>query len=193
MVFWTIAVEGDSDVPVAAKILATFGHEVGAVYGLVGKGGIDKRLQAWCAAGRLSPWLILRDLDDDVCPPSLLARLRSSGDGMVRIAVREVEAWLLADREAAANWLGVSVARIALEPESLPEPKTLLVNLARQSRSRSIREDIVPQGLARHGPGYVDRIAAFCRESWQPERAARHAPSLRRCLQFVARRVPPSR
>lgn len=51
-----------------------------------------------------------------------------------RIAVREVEAWLLADAEQAAGFLAVPLARIPAEPETLPDPKATLIALAGRSR-----------------------------------------------------------
>lgn len=106
----------------------------------------------------------------------------------MRIAVRETEAWLLADRTRAAQWLGVPEARIPSDVEALPDPKQALIELARGSRLARIRADVVPRGSARIGPGYVDQVREFCRELWRPETAARSSPSLLRCLRHVRAR-----
>ena len=61
------------------------------------------------------------------------------------VAVREVEAWLLADRKHLAHFLHVPITQIPLAPEELENPKQTLVNLARKSRVRSIQKDMVPR------------------------------------------------
>lgn len=107
---------------------------------------------------------------------------------MVRIAVRAIETWLLADPERVAKWLGIARVKVPRDVEDLPDPKAVLIGLARKSRSKTVREDIVPRDRARIGPGYVDQVRVFCRGVWRPEVAAGNAPSLRRCLEFIGRR-----
>jgi hypothetical protein len=103
-----------------------------------------------------------------------------------RVAVREIEAWLLADRERLAAFLGVKSARLPANPEEEPDPKRIIVELAQQSRRREIREDMAPRpGSGRQiGPAYSSRLIEFVSGSggWRPEVAARSSDSLRRCL-----------
>jgi len=113
-----------------------------------------------------------------------------------RVAVREAEAWLLADRDSLGNYLGVSPEIIPRNPENLFDAKQALVNVARRSRRRAIREDMVPrEGSGRQvGAAYASRVIEFVTASWEPGAAAAAAPSLRRCLdaltQMVARSYP---
>jgi hypothetical protein len=102
-----------------------------------------------------------------------------------RVAVRAVEAWLLADRESLAGFLRVSPSRVPPDPESLDEPKQAMVNLARQSRSRAVQEDMVPRpGSGRSvGPAYASRLIEFAQSTWRPEIAATRSDSLRRCCE----------
>ncbi|MFY9344085.1 MAG: hypothetical protein WAT39_16465 [Planctomycetota bacterium] len=191
---WTIAVEGESDAAVVAAVLRTVGHAVGIVHICGGKGRLDAGLRGYAAAAAFSPWLVLRDLDHDAdCAASLLRDLRPAGvagvAGCVRIAVRAVEAWLLAD-PSAATWLGVSRATLPAEVEAVADPKRLLVELARRSRLRSIREDIVPRRTGAIGPGYVDQVRSFCGSRWDPLAAAKRSDSLKRCLRFVRSQRP---
>ncbi len=66
--------------------------------------------------------------------------------------VRHVEAWLLADRERISAFLGVGTVKVPRDPETLEDPTRTLVDLARQSRRRDIREDMVPRpGSGRSG------------------------------------------
>ena len=98
-----------------------------------------------------------------------------------RIAVRAVEAWLLADRSNVARFLSVSIDLIDLHPERLTAPKSQLISIARRSRSRTIRMGIVPSaGDSRViGPEYTALMSEFARERWDPQRAQARSPSLR--------------
>ncbi len=107
-----------------------------------------------------------------------------------RIAVRAIEAWLMADREKLAHFLSVSVSKIPLNPEITQNPKTFLVNLAKSSRRREIREDMVPRDESgrRVGPAYTSRMIEFIESSknaWRPDIAAMHADSLSRALRYL--------
>jgi hypothetical protein len=188
----TLAVEGPVDVPVARRLLATVGLEAGPVYGKGGKTSLDQKLHGFNRAAAFSPWLVLRDLDhDEPCPGVLVARLlpRASARMCFRIAVRETEAWLLADRDQIAAYLSVPVSLVPGDPEQLDDPKQALVNLARKSRRRILREDLVPLegSTAKIGPGYLARVSEYVGGPWRPEVAARTSQSLARCLAALQR------
>jgi hypothetical protein len=109
-----------------------------------------------------------------------------------RVAVRQVESWLLADRERLAKFLAVSTAKIPPVPEAINNPKNTVIELARQSRRREIREDMVPRpGSARAvGPAYTARLIEFViggERGWRPDVAARHSESLNRSLRCLVR------
>jgi len=112
-----------------------------------------------------------------------------------RVAVREVEAWLMADAATLASFLGVVRNRIPPNPEQLDDPKTETVNLARRSQRRAIRKDMVPRaGSGRSvGPAYASRLIEYVRTSWRPEAASEQSQSLRRaiaCLRQMMEKVP---
>src|SRR5262249_9439426 len=137
-----------------------------------------------------SPWLVVRDLDhDDECGAALASALMPSPTKWMRfrIAVRETESWLLADRESLASYLRIQRALVPVHPETLPDPKQALVNLARRSRSRAIVADMVPRlGVsAPVGPAYTARVSEFALQHWRPEIAAASSPSLRRCIERI--------
>ncbi|MBI5477257.1 MAG: hypothetical protein HY906_00290 [Deltaproteobacteria bacterium] len=189
----TVAVEGPSDAAVAERLLDHAGLEMGPVHGLQGKALLDRQLLGYNNAARHACWLVLRDLDTDAdCAPHLLSRLLPSPARSMRfqIAVRAVEAWLIADRERLGQFLQVPVGRIPVVPDTLPNPKETLVDLARLSRSKAIRQDMVPSPgtSATVGPGFVGRIIEFATRRWRPEAAAAHSDSLRRCLADLKRR-----
>lgn len=100
------------------------------------------------------PVLMLTDLDNDRCAPDKIAVWLGRAPSrrfLFRICVREVEAWLLADREAMAAFLKVRIGTLPLAPESLPDPKAKLIALARDSPRRRIRVGLTPVGHAAIG------------------------------------------
>jgi hypothetical protein len=75
------------------------------------------------------------------------------------------------------------------EPDAIADPKATIVDLARHSRRRELREDLVPRpGSGRStGPIYAGRLAEFAERDWRPNRAAMSSDSLRRCLAALHR------
>lgn len=195
------AVEGLIDEAVLRGLLTHVGAAVGAVHGKHGKDDLRHGLRGYNSAARWAPWVVLVDLNrDEACAPPLRRLwLPDPAPGMCfRIVVRKIEAWLLADRERIARFLGVPLSRVPPSPEAVDDPKQLMVELARRSRRREIREDMVPRpGSGRQvGPAYTSRLVEFVERHWRPGVAARSADSLRRCLkrldQLVRGRPPRS-
>jgi len=186
----TLAVEGTTDAAVARRLLDEAGLQPGPEYVRRGKGPLDRKLAGYNNAARFSCWLVLRDLDQDAaCAPALSERLLPNPAVHMRlhIAVHAVEAWLLADAESISRSLSISQARVPADPEAIPHPKRALVDLARQSRKRSVREALVPaQGTtAKVGPGYAVFLIEFASYHWRPEVAATRSPSLARLRMFL--------
>ncbi len=185
--FVTVAVEGIVDAAVAGKILRSMGLALGPVHGQKGKNWLDTNLPGYNSGARFTPWLVLRDLDQDAeCAPDLLASLlRAPAPNMrLRIAIRSVEAWLLADSERISNFLRVAERTVPSSPDGLPDAKQTVVDLARQSQSREIRKDLVPERgtSGKVGPAYTARLIEFSLQRWRPQIAARKSDSLSRCL-----------
>lgn len=189
------AVEGPTDEAVALKLIEHVGAQPGAVYGLQGKAHLRQKIGGYNRAAAHARWLVLVDLDReaDCAPPLLQAWLPQPAPRMCfRVAVRAVEAWLLADAEALAAYLGVARKRVPADPEALPDPKQAMVNLARASRRRDVRADMVPRvGSGRAvGAAYASRVIEFASAEWRPPVAAKKAESLARalrCLRSLAR------
>lgn len=186
-----ILVEGYTDEVIIRRILNYVGLSCGNVYGKKGKSKLLERLPHYNqAAHNHGLWLVVVDLDQDAdCAPSFAQQTLTNRSEklLFRIAVRAIEAWLLADSERIATFLGISSKLVPLDPDKEPDPKTSLVNLSRRSRRRSIVEDIVPrQGSGgRVGPGYPGRLTEFVtndQSGWRPDVAMQHSDSLRRCI-----------
>jgi hypothetical protein len=181
------AVEGMLDEVVLRRLLSDVGAEPAAVYGKQGKQHLHERMSDYNRAARHNRWIVLVDLDtDEDCAPLLRQHwLDHRAPGMCfRVAVHEVESWLLADRVAFSRFLGVPRARLPMMPDDELDPKRTIVGIARSSRYNAISEDMVPRhGSGRPvGPAYTSRLAEFATTSWRPTEAARNSNSLRRCL-----------
>ena len=191
-----IVVEGDTDLPVVRKLASDAGLPISAEIDCQGKGKLDRDLPGYNSAARGSPWFVLRDLDQDApCAPTFLAgtAVRASPWMCFRLAVREVESWLLADTRAMARFLRVDEHRLPRDPDSEPDPTRTLVNLARQSRSPGIRKALVPRpGTSTVvGPLYEAKLIEFGHRHWRLEQAVTRSRSLeksRDALRALAKR-----
>lgn len=185
-------VEGTIDAAVARRLIRLRGAIPGMERVTRGKGTFMAVLPKYNAAARFQRWLAIRDLDHDAaCAPTLIRahQVQPHEFWSYRIAVREVEAWLMADRDAFANALGVRIAAIPTQPEVISDPKLVIVNLARQSRRRDVRLGLVPEegaGIA-VGPEYAAWMSAFAENIWDPDRACETAviPSLVGALRSI--------
>lgn len=192
-----LVVEGFTDRAAAERLLEIRGLQTDPNRVVVtgGKQRFDDRLIRYNQAARLAPWLALRDADRDAggCPAALRRSLLTvpQEPGLcLRLAVRTLDAWLLADAEAFASHFNISAGKVPLNPETVARPKDALTRACRASRSRQVRQAMVPPDGA-HGPGpeYATWIADFCRNAWRPDVAAASAPSLRRALTEIDRLV----
>jgi hypothetical protein len=183
----TVAVEGLVDEAALQRLVTGAGGTVLTVHGRSGNQRLRDKIGGYANASRRSPWVVLTDLDHTyACAAALVADwLPSDAPGLqLRVAVRAVEAWLLADRRRFASFVGVSPSRLPAAPEDVPDPKALVVDLARHSRRADIRADLVPTPRAgvRIGRAYNARLIEFVMSAWDPATAAERSDSLARCM-----------
>ena len=149
-----------------------------------GFGYLRSRMENWRQLAQRQFVLILTDLDHVTCPAELRAAWLGSAPPpsklMLRIAVREVEAWLLADHEAVRRLIGTK-GILPPDPDLLPDPKQYLLRIAKLA-TRQVRDDLVKEigAVTSQGIGYNNRLTNWVRSDWSPERAADRSPSLRR-------------
>lgn len=161
--------------------------------GRSGYGYIKKALPAFNAAAATVPFIVLADADDRPCPPetirSWLGSARQHPNLFVRIAVREVESWLLADRVGISNFLAVNATMIPNNPTNVLDPKLAIVELAKQSSRSAIREELAPSPGTRGqvGPYYTQGLSGFARDLWDIDAAAIVSESLMRATWALAR------
>lgn len=186
------AVEGIVDEMVVRRLIIEVGGHPGTVYGKSGKAYLRRQIQGYNNAAKRYPWIILVDLDQDAecAPPFCREWLPDPAPYLCfRIAVREVESWLMADSVTISSFLSVARSKVPNDPELLRDPKTTMVNLARRSRRRGIRDDRVPrdQGGRPVGPAYASRLIEYVQSSWRPEIARKRADSLNRAIECLLR------
>jgi hypothetical protein len=184
-----LAVEDLLSELVVKRILAFTGrgYVVGAVYGRGGYGYLKKTLNGWNNAAKSTPYFVLTDLDDNDCAPSLISswlKHPRHPNLIFRIAVREVESWLLADYENLAHYLHVKPMSFAEDPDSVTDPKDTLLAVARRSKSAEIRSRLLPKGgsTAKQGPDYNGFLGQFVANNWDVETARTQSRSLDRAI-----------
>jgi len=185
----TGAVEGAVDQAVLQRIASHLGIFVDPIHVTHGKQNLLKRLRGFNYAANHFPWIVIIDLNGGDCAPEQLPRWLPDPSPLMnlRVAVRAIEAWLLADSQRIAGFLGVPIARIPGNPDTERDPKTTMVNVARHSRRKAIRQDMVPSERSgrKVGPAYEARLIEFALDptnGWRPAYAATSSDSLRRCL-----------
>ena len=155
-----------------------------------GFGYLKARMRNFCELARHTPVLLLTDLDTEECPATLITdwsrRDKIPKQLMFRVAVHQVEAWLLADRDGMARLLKVSVRHVPRDPDALPNAKRSLLHLA-QRAPRAIRDALVVErgAVAAQGLGYNAVLANFVRTAWDPCKAVRRSNSLARARMRV--------
>lgn len=135
---------------------------------------------------------MLTDLDTpQECPPGLIrswVRGTLNSRFFFRVAVMEVESWIMADRMGFSDFLSVPLHRIPSPTDNILNPKEFLLSLARRSKKKAVREALVPaQGATLSvGNEYNAFLSEFVRKHWNLERAATASPSLKRTLDRLA-------
>jgi hypothetical protein len=193
-VFINAAVEGIVDEAVVKRLIKFVGGTPSGVFGKNGKSQLRMKINGYNNAAHLTPWVVLVDLDHDTeCAPLLRNEWlpHPASKMCFRVAVHEVETWLLADRVRIARFLGVSQSVVPRDPETIDDPKKAMVDLAKRSRWRAISEDMVPrEGSGRPvGPAYTSRLMEFAGRAWSPEEAMDVSDSLRRCVECLRKLV----
>lgn len=158
-------------------------HFVQFKIGRRGNGYLRSKMSSWYQMAQQQVVVVLTDLDRANClvefrnqwlpsePPRSL---------LFRVAVREVESWVLADHIAIRKLIG---ARGVLPnaPDELPDPKQVFLGLAKGA-PKQVRGDLLKiiDGNLSPGLGYNARLTEWVTTVWDPERAAARSPSLAR-------------
>ncbi|MCK9215302.1 MAG: hypothetical protein WBI05_13655 [Rhodoferax sp.] len=180
-----IATEDQLSEAIALRLIADIPtpHFIQHKLGKTGRGYLKSKMNSWYQMAQHQVMVVLTDLDRANClvefrdqwlvtaPPQNL---------LLRIAVREVESWVLADHVAMRALIGVKGV-LPAAPDELADPKQSLLKLAR-SAPKDIRADLLKTigGNLTQGLGYNARLTAWVNSEWSPQRAAERSPSLAR-------------
>jgi hypothetical protein len=193
-----LVIEDDSSLEVAKKIVLNTNNnfyidrvlpDTSRKKAERGSGYIKKKIQAFNNAATYSNFLIITDLDQNECAPVFIDELLGNNKNkglFLRIAVREIESWIIADRKNFSSYFSISVDKVSKNPESIIDPKKYIFQLAKKSRPRIIRTGIPPSdATARLGPEYNEILVRFVHERWDFLEALQNSDSLRRfVMQF---------
>jgi hypothetical protein len=140
---------------------------------------------------------LLNNLEQEAqCAPSLLEKwlkgYPAEGLRCIRIAVRAIESWVMADTEGLGKFLGVDPKRIEKEwrnsgkPDFIDFPKDFLVQrVIPLSPKNEIRNSMIPGENERVGKGYNNQLRRFLSEFWDPVKGAKNSPSLKSALKRI--------
>lgn len=188
MIYVSLVYEDDLSEIVMTKLLGHFKgkfviHNTWPGYGF---GYLRNKIHGFNQASAVSPFFMLTDLDNYPCPPELIndwIKIPLNPNFIFRIAVKEVEAWLLADIEGLSGFFRVSRSIFPNHPEEIFDPKQMLINLANRSRIRRIREEIVPADAnAKIGPNYNGCLSDFVLNHWNIANAMKLSRSLEKAF-----------
>lgn len=158
-----------------------------------GYGYIKKNIIAFNAASAETPFIVLVDMDNRPCPPNTIKEwLQHSPKHpnlVLRIAIREVEAWLLADRSGIASYLSVPEKCIPEDPSKIKDPKRYISRLAARSKRKEIREDLArePGTKRKVGPFFSQSLIQFAKDTWDIDNARLHSDDLNRAMNALER------
>lgn len=148
-----------------------------------GFGYIKKNIMSFNQASATTPFLVITDLDQLSCPAELINqwfRYPKHTNLLLTIAVREIESWIMADKEGFSDFFSLR-SNIAVDVESIGNPKKYLLNIINQkSRKAILKREMLPVGNAQVGRGYNATLIKFIRNQWSLLRARENSCSVNR-------------
>ena len=199
-----LAVEDRLSEAVATKILTNLGFEIvrkpekPRSSGLKGNSYLEKIAPEFNRSAK-GPFycFMLTDLDSPkICPIELIqswVKGPLNPRFFLRVAVMEVESWVMADQPAISEFLKISIQEIPTKTDEIPDPKKLLLSLAEKSKSTELRKALLPKKgnkTSKIGPGYNTRLSEFIRDYWDLNRAISVSPSLKRTVDRLQKAEP---
>ena len=114
---------------------------------------------------------------------------------LLRISISSAESWLMADRDAYADFCGCRLAHVPENPETVQKLKTLIQTLGENGTASRLKRHFDKFKPARVPMWAMlgDWHAQFAETHWDPVRAAAsgRAPSLQRAMDRLRESVDP--
>lgn len=130
---------------------------------------------------------ILTDLDEKPCASELINDWlghKPHQHFLFRVAVKEIESWILADRNSFAKHMGLKTAKdIPFNTDTINDPKQKIISLAKKGHLKR-NAGIIPDDrtISLIGPEYNSNLISFVISKWNPELAKNHSPSLMKMI-----------
>lgn len=182
-------------------------QQINVLQRLPARGGqIKSQILAYNAISATTPVILLLDLDEG-CPPLLIDKLmkgRSKEKNFIfNIAVDEVEAWLMADREGFAGYFELDITAVPTATKikmggrkyqtelNFPiKPSLYLTKFIMPAcRNPKLRQQLLPKKGATKGPEYNTVITPFIIDMWNIDNARIHSDSLNRMIDRVTKLI----
>lgn len=184
-----LAVEDRLSDTIATKILTHFGIQINRKTGYKGNSYLRQKARSFNESAHEECGIfMLTDLDSPQdCPPGLIyswIKAPLNPRFLFRVAVMEVESWVMADRVGFSDFLSIPLHRIPSMTDDILNPKEFLVSLARRSQKKRVGEALVPTRGTNLTVGieYNILLSEFVQDHWDLQRAASVSPSLKRTL-----------
>lgn len=189
MNFITIATEDELSEAVACRLVGEFldKYIVDQKIGKTGNGYLKKSCIKFNNMARRTAVFLLTDLDRIECVQALkydwFGETELHENLIFRVAVREIESWLIADEFAMRKLLSNGANKLEKSPDNLPDPKNYLLGRALKA-PKSIRQDLVREikNNRYQALQYNNRLCQFVNQSWCPNRAAENSNSLLKAI-----------
>jgi hypothetical protein len=180
-----IATEDPLSEAIALRLISEIAtpHFIQLKLGRKGNGYLRSKMENWYQMAQQQVMVVLTDLDRANCLVEFrdLWLAHAPPDNLVfRVAVREVESWVLADHVAMRSLIGAKGV-LPAAPDELPDPKQVLLQLAKGA-PKNVKDDLLQtrDGKLKQGLGYNARLTDWVASAWSPQRAAERSPSLAR-------------
>jgi len=187
MIYLNVAFEDVLSEFIISRLLESFNNKFSICnsYNGRGFGYLKTSINGFNQASATIPFLVLTDLDQNSCPVNLVNDWLNSEKHpnlIFRVAVKEVEAWILGDSVGFSRFSRTPIKEIPNNPEQVADPKETIISLVSRYGTKSLKEDIVPSGMASIGRNYNMRLMEFVLYHWDIDRAKNNCESLRRML-----------
>lgn len=125
---------------------------------------------------------VITDLDNNKLDPIKFKQKWFSStynSGLIfELAIVEIESWILADYTSFSEYFSISLPPIK-ETDNIDDPKQKLFELVKKSKSKDIRDAILPTKGATIGPEYNITIVDYISKCWDLNRAKKNSSSLK--------------
>lgn len=155
-----------------------------------GFGNLKKQAMRFYKTNCPTPVVFVTDLDTHACIHELarewfpVTSLNELTDKFIfRIAVHEIESWIMSDGEGLARYLDISATNFPVCPDEIEDPKQYLLNVIRSKCRKKRFKEMLPSGNQAVGVEYNPVLIDYVANKWNAENAAAHSPSLNRMIQ----------